>query len=441
MSDLNMSRVAEILVVGAGPAGLAAATTAAERGRNVIVLDDNPDAGGQIWRPGLKQASQQSSPEIRARTKAIAAFRRSGATLLSNRQVVEAREPGTLQALAGERIESFRWERLIIATGARERFLPFPGWTLPGVYGAGGLQALVKGGFSVHGKRIVVAGTGPLLLAVAAHLRQDGAQIMTVAEQAPWTQLLPFAASLWQKPEKLLQGTGYIQMLGSAPYRTGCWPVRANGKDSLTSVTLTDGNRQWTIECDALACGFHLVPNTELTQLLGCSLTDSFVSVNEQQQSSVEGIYCVGEPTGIAGVDAALAQGEIAGLAAAGVSDIPAKLLARRSREQSFGAALTHAFRLRPELKALAQAGTIVCRCEDVTFAQLKARSGWTDAKLHTRCGMGPCQGRICGGAVETLFGWRVASVRPPLFPIPVAAFCESGSDAHASTYLQETSS
>jgi NADPH-dependent 2,4-dienoyl-CoA reductase/sulfur reductase-like enzyme len=439
MSDAGMSRQVDVLVVGAGPAGLAAATASAQRGREVVVLDDNPSAGGQIWRAGLKNAPQSASGELSERAKAIAAFEHSGATLLPGRRVVDAREPGTIQVLTEDHIESFTWRRLILTTGARERFLPFPGWTLPGVYGAGGLQALVKGGFSVRGKRIVIAGTGPLLLAVAAHLREDGATIVTVAEQASLGQMLPFAASLWKSPGKLMQGYRYKRTLRSTPYRTGCWPVAANGKDALQSVTLTDGKHQWTVACDALACGFHLIPNTELAQLLGCNLVDGFVDVNDRQKTSVGGIYCAGEPTGIAGLDAALVQGKIAGLAAAGVSDIPAKLLARREREQRFGNRLTHAFRLRHELKTLPNDETIVCRCEDVTFAQLKPRSGWTDAKLHTRCGMGPCQGRICGGAVETLFGWRAASVRPPLFPIPVAAFCHNKSSAHASSFLQET--
>ncbi|HTJ30891.1 MAG TPA: FAD/NAD(P)-binding oxidoreductase [Acidobacteriaceae bacterium] len=317
-------REVDVLVVGAGPAGLAAATAAARRGRKVVVLDDNPGAGGQIWRVGLKSAQQPGSREMRVRAKAMAAFEASGAMLLPGRRVVDAREPGTLQALAGEHMESFRWERLILATGARERLLPFPGWTLPGVYGAGGLQALVKGGFSIRSKRVVVAGTGPLLLAVAAHLHEDGATIVAVAEQASLRQMLPFAASLWKRPEKLLQGAGYKRMLGSTPYRTGCWIVSAQGEDHVQSVTLTDGRRKWTIACDAVACGFHLMANIELAQSLGCSVTDGLVDVNERQGTSVEGVYCAGEPTGIAGVDAALVQGEIAGLAAAGVSDLPA---------------------------------------------------------------------------------------------------------------------
>ena len=419
---------ADVLVIGAGPAGLAAATAASRNGCRVAVLDDNPAAGGQIWRADITRPHQEDS----ARAAAMAAFHTSGAALLPGRRIVDVPSPSTLLAEAGGHFETYRWDRLILATGARERFLPFPGWTLPGVFGAGGLQALVKGGYPVAGRRIVVAGTGPLLLAVAAHLREYGASIVTVAEQASTLQMLPFAASLLRSPGKLLQGAGYRKTLGITPYQTGCWPISGQGDETLRSVTLTNGRRTWTVECDLLAYGFHLVPNTELAQLLGCTLQGSFVQVDSQQQTSVAGIYCAGEPTGIAGVDAAQVQGEIAGLAAADCNPLPTHLLTRRAKEAAFGRRLTHAFRLRPEVLKLASQETIVCRCEDVTFGQLQTRSNWTDAKLHTRCGMGPCQGRICGSATEALFSWQPTSVRAPLFPIPVAAFCDETSSFNA---------
>src|SRR6185437_4581861 len=172
--DTTMSHEFDIVVVGAGPAGLAAATAAAGMGRKVAVLDDNPHVGGQIWRAGAGKSAAD-----RAREQAVAGLESSSAELFAGRQVVDA-SPGSLQAWVGaeQRLESFQFESLILATGARERFLPFPGWTLPGVFGAGGLQALVRGGYDVRGKRVVVSGTGPLLLAVAAHLKQDGAEIV-----------------------------------------------------------------------------------------------------------------------------------------------------------------------------------------------------------------------------------------------------------------------
>ena len=425
-----MSRDYDIVVVGAGPAGLAAATAAATLGKRVAVLDDNPKPGGQIWRAGIH-------PDLRpdpAKARAIAAFSASGAELFSGHQIVNATGPEALDAWveSTKTLERFTCNELILATGARERFLPFPGWTLPGVFGAGGLQALVRSGYDVRGKRIVVAGTGPLLLAVAAHLKEDGAKIVMIAEQAPMSRLMPFLRSLITHPEKLRQGLRLRTSLLGTPYRTGCWPMAVDGHRQVTAVRLTDGARTWTEPCDLLACGFHLVPNVELAMLLGCEIGQDGVTVDENQQTSVPHVYCAGEPTGIAGVDAARLQGEVAGLAAAGDAQNAARIHRRRNAEAAFGKAMNRAFALRPEVLSLAQPDTIVCRCEDVRYRDLEAQrsehSVWTDAKLQTRCGMGPCQGRVCGPAIEQLFGWRNNSVRPPLYPIPVSAFCNPNS-------------
>jgi NADPH-dependent 2,4-dienoyl-CoA reductase/sulfur reductase-like enzyme len=421
---------ADVIVVGAGPAGIAAATAAARHGRSVILLDDNPAAGGQIWRSGIEASSAHGDKrEDAAKGKAFRELVSSGATLLFGYRVFDAPAPGTLQALretdGDVEVDTLQYDRLILATGARERFLPFPGWTLPGVFGAGGLQALVKGGFSVRGKRVAVAGSGPLLLAVAAHLREYGADVTSVSEQAALSQVALFAASLWSHPAKIWQGIGYRTSMGKTPYRTGCWPISAVANAAtglLKSVRFTDGAAIWEEPCDLLACGFHLVPNTELASLLGCTLRGDFVEVDEQQQTSVKNIYCVGEPVGIGGLEAALVQGEIAGLACVGHQT--GSLRARNVAERRFAARLETAFRLRDELRSLSAPETIVCRCEDVTYDSLAARSGWTDAKLQTRCGMGPCQGRICGPATEVLFGWKPKSIRPPLFPVPVSALC-----------------
>ena len=419
-----MTRRADVLVVGAGPAGLAAATAAATHGRGVMVLDDSPAAGGQIWRDGVAGAR---SRDDRSKRKALLAFRNSGAELLPGRRVFDASAAGLLRAVVdtgdATTAEEFTWKSLILATGARERFLPFPGWTLPGVFGVGGLQALVKGGYVVEGKRVVIAGTGPLLLAIAAHLREYGAKVVRIAEQASLSSLLSFACRLPGQPQKLLQGARYQAQLLGVPYTTHCWPVSVAGHASVKSVRLTNGRRTWDEPCDLLACGFHLVPNTELAALLGCKLEGDCVKTDAQQRTSVERIFCVGEPTGVAGIDAAAIEGRIAGLVASGHVAKAAALYRERDRERSFGLRLEAAFRLRPELRELAAPETIVCRCEDVSFRQLKGQYSWTDAKLQTRCGMGACQGRICGPAVQTLFGWRATSVRPPIFPVPLKVF------------------
>jgi len=425
-----MSRNFDIVVVGSGPAGLAAATAAAALGKRVAVLDDNPKPGGQIWRAGI-HPDRHPDP---AKARTIAAFSASGAELFSGHQIVNASGPGIVDAWveSTKTLESFTCDKLIFATGARERFLPFPGWTLPGVFGAGGLQALVRSGYNVRGKRIVVAGTGPLLLAVAAHLKEDGATIVTIAEQSSISRLTPFLGSLLTHPKKLRQGVRLRASLLGSPYRTGCWPVAVEGHREVTAVRLSNGARTWTEPCDLLACGFHLVPNLEVAMLLGCNIGADGVTVDENQQTSVPHVYCAGEPTGVAGVDAARLQGEVAGLAAAGDTQNAGRLYRRRNAEATFGKAMNRAFALRPEVLSLAQPDTIVCRCEDVRYRDLDAQrsehSAWTDAKLQTRCGMGPCQGRICGPAIEQLFGWKNNSVRPPLYPIPVSAFCKANS-------------
>jgi NADPH-dependent 2,4-dienoyl-CoA reductase/sulfur reductase-like enzyme len=321
------------------------------------------------------------------------------------------------------------WERLILATGARELFLPFPGWTLPGNFAPGGLQSLAKHGWPVAGKRIVLAGSGPLLLAVGGGLRKMGASIVSINEQAPLSRLISFGAGLLPWPAKLAQAVRLKWTLRGTPFRCGVWPVGAEGAGQLRAVALTDGRRQWKEECDLLACGFGLVPNVELPLALGCHLDNDFVRVDQWQASSVAGVYCAGELTGIGGADAALVEGEIAGLAASGREDAARRLMARRAAWRRFRAALAAAFALREEVARLAAAETVVCRCEDVRFDRMKSFAGWRDAKLQTRCGMGPCQGRVCGAAARVLFGWGMESVRPPVLPGRVESLCQNGRD------------
>jgi D-hydroxyproline dehydrogenase subunit alpha len=318
----------------------------------------------------------------------------------------------------------------VLATGARERFLPFAGWTLPNVTGAGGLQALAKSGMPIAGKRIVVAGSGPLLLAVAQYLAGHGARVAVIAEQAPQSAIFNFGTSLAAHPGKLQQALSLRAKLWRIPYLTSCWPVSAQGKDRVESVTLRRGGRTWTEPCDYLACGFGIISNTELAELLGCRIQASSVAVDDYQRTTVPAVYAAGEVTGIGGLDLALVEGEIAGYAAVGRNVEAAHLFAARERHRSFAAALESAFALRSELRALPAPDTLVCRCEDVAWQRIRECSGWREAKLHTRCGMGPCQGRVCGGAVEFLMGWRSETVRPPLFPARVETLASSGGAA-----------
>jgi len=404
----------EVLIIGAGPAGIAAAIRAAEFGKQVTVVDDNPvpaSPGGQIWRADQTQPSSPEAREWFARLKSV------NVNFVQGARIFAQPEAGCLLAETADGCCELRFEKLILATGARERFLPFPGWTLPGVAGAGGLQALAKSNYPVAGKRIVVAGSGPLLMAVAAYLKKRGAELLLIAEQAGWNRLLRFGAALIGQPSKIAQAVSLKKQLAGVPYLPGCWPVAAKGKDKLESVTLRRSDKSWEIECDYLACGFYLLPNVELAAMLGCAIENGAVKVNEFQQTSLHGVYCAGETTGIGGLELSLVEGQIAGLAAAGRQDEARRLFAERAGQWRFAEALNRTFALREELRALPTAETLVCRCEDVSFERLQKQASWREAKLQTRCGMGPCQGRICGAATEFLFGWGMESVRPPVFP------------------------
>ncbi len=408
-------RKLEIVVVGAGPAGIAAACEAAAGGHHVTLIEQTPWLGGQIWR------GEQAHPTSRAARYWLQRLQRSHVTVLTETAVVAASSPHTLLAETPKGHLQLRWDRLVLAPGAREQFVPFPGWTLPHVVGAGGLQTLVKNGWPLAGKRVVVAGSGPLLLAVAAKLRTCGAKVCLVAEQTPWLRLPHFGLAVVPHPSKQLQGAGIGLRLLGASYRCGWWPVRADGRDHVEHVTLTNGLRQKTIACDLLACAFGLIPNLEVPALLGCALQDDYVQVDEQQRTTCDDIYCAGEPTGIGGVDCALVEGRIAGLCATGQIEKARRLFGRRRSWHRFRDGLQKAFPLRDELKSLATPDTIVCRCEDVTRQRMEAHASWRAAKLLTRCGMGPCQGRTCGAAARFLFGWPAASGRPPAFPVRLA--------------------
>ncbi|MGO9109484.1 MAG: FAD-dependent oxidoreductase [Thermoguttaceae bacterium] len=416
---MGMHERFQVLVVGAGPAGIAAAC-AAGAAASVGVVDDNPAAGGQIWRGGAPPAGDFQA------AKWLRRFEQAKIARIHGLQVVAQPEPGVLLAECDGRPVALHYDKLILATGARERFLPFPGWTLPNVVGAGGLQALVKSGVPVGGKRVIVAGSGPLLLSVAVSMRQQGATVRMVAEQAPWKRVAGFGLQLaWLSPGKLLQGAAYRWALRGTRYAFGCWPTAVHGNARVEAVTLQAGKRTWTEGCDILACGFGLAPNLELPILLGCAIGDEAVVVDAWQESTVKGVYCAGELTGIGGAELALVEGEIAGLSAVSRKEEAAHCFARRSRGLRFAKRLDRAFALRDELRNLPDDDTFICRCEDVTRKRLLGFASWRAAKLHTRCGMGPCQGRVCGPAAQFVFGWKHESVRPPVFPVSVATLAQ----------------
>lgn len=419
--------VADLVVVGLGPAGVAAVVRAVDSGARVVALDDGLGPGGQIWRH--REGSAGALPaSARHWTSRLLALPASHCRILHRTTVVDAPAPGMLVAVRGDEPLRIQAPATILATGARERFLPFPGWTLPGVLGVGGAQALVKSGAVVADLRVVVAGSGPLLLPVAATWARAGARVVCVAEQAPLGSVARFAAALAAHPGKIREAIAYRAAFAASPYRLGTWVSEARATtDGTLVVTLSDGGRRRDLTCDVLACGFGLLPNLELARLLGCRVDGGAVAVDDQQRTSVAGVFAAGEACGVGGADLALVEGEIAACAAMGKPEGPGRVLvARRTRLRCFARRLESTFALRDEVRSLARPDTLVCRCEDVALGRLHPE--WTprQAKLYTRLGMGSCQGRVCGAALETIFGWPPDTVRPPLYPVRLDALKEA---------------
>src|SRR5580692_7514491 len=282
----------DVAVVGAGPAGIAAALAAADSGKTVGLIDDNPAAGGQIWR-GAQNVQRHSVSAVW-----LERLNKSAIQVVRGARVFHA-DKGELAAESDDSVIQISYGKLILTTGARELFLPFPGWTLPNVMGAGGLQALVKSGLDISGKRIVIAGTGPLLLAVAAYARKSGAKVIGICEQTTRSRMARFGLQMMLVPGKAAEALRFTYDLRGIPHWTDCWPVAAFGNRRVESVRISHRGQTSEIECDYLACGFHLIPNVELSRMCGCGLRDNFVAVDEYQQTSVPGIFCAGEPTGI----------------------------------------------------------------------------------------------------------------------------------------------
>jgi NADPH-dependent 2,4-dienoyl-CoA reductase/sulfur reductase-like enzyme len=283
----------------------------------------------------------------------------------------------------------------------------------------------MKGGFRVEGQRILVAGTGPLLLAAAGMLGAQGAEMLMILEQAGWRSLARFGLSLAAYPGKLLEAAKLMVRAGVVPYRPGWWVCEAGGTGPLEWVAITNGTRTVRVDCDMLALGYGLVPNSELARLMGCLTTGSgaapgahFVTVDARQKTSLEGVFACGELTGIGGAELSLAEGSVAGYAACGHWREVDRAASMRERYAGQVHAMEAAFALRRELGTALTPETVVCRCEDVTASDLTGFGSWREAKLGSRCGMGPCQGRTCGPAVEFLLGWRAESVRPPITPV-----------------------
>ncbi|MFE9702234.1 NAD(P)/FAD-dependent oxidoreductase [Streptomyces sp. NPDC005930] len=443
-----MSERADLVVVGAGPAGLAAAVTALNGGLRVALVDSGAAVGGQYWRHPPEHARATLPTEdlhhglrtYRALCGASAAHRAAGRLdlRLEHHAWSAVREGDGFAIHAVDRREApreravvLRAPRLLVATGAYDRPLPFPGWDLPGVLTVGGLQALLKGGGVTAGRRVALGGTGPFLLPVAAGLAARGVEVVAVCEAAHPRAWLRHPGPLLRNPGKWAEGAGYAAALlrHRVPVRPRTAIVGADGDERVASVriaSLTPDGRprpgtQRHVEVDAVGVGWGFVPRLDLLVPFGCALTDSVdgnavAAVDAGQRTTVPGLYAAGETCGVGGAALAVHEGRLAAqsvLADSGAVRPPAdrRSAAVRSavaRHRAFARAMALVHPIPPGWSSWLSDDTVVCRCEEVTAGAVRAAraDGARDhrqVKQLTRAGMGWCQGRMCGPAVHCL--------------------------------------
>jgi NADPH-dependent 2,4-dienoyl-CoA reductase/sulfur reductase-like enzyme len=446
---------ADVAVLGAGPAGLAAATTAAQAGARVHLIDAAPAAGGQYWMQSALPHARAVTAQAAAGAAAIAAAEAAGVTLHLGAEIWAVFPDLRILATTPDGPREIAARAIVVTTGANDRVPPFPGWTLPGVLTAGGAQRLAKLGDVAAGSRVVVAGSGPFLLVVARALRKAGAEIAAFVEaQRPSFALV---AHLARHRERWSETAGLLGAIASTRTRRrfGWIVTEAVGNERVESVRIVplgrDGRldpvRSETISgIDALVTGWGFRPAIEVTSLLRCrhaydeSRGGWYCEAGAYTgQTSVPHVFAAGEVTGVAGALPAELSGTLAGAAAAadagfafpdlaGVADIRRRL----ERARAFVAPLNRIFTPPPAIDTLATDETIVCRCESVTAGEVRAAltdgaTGVLGAKLWTRAGMGRCQGRMCSWGIARLASPEAPAAagfnqpRIPLRPVPLA--------------------
>ena len=444
------------MVVGAGPAGMAAALEAANAGLSVSLVDEDRRLGGQYYRGSDAVAGSgaptwfAAGPRLRVRLETA---------------VVDAQSPTQLTTWSPEQgVGDLRCDGLVLATGAIDRPCPLPGWTTPGVLTAGGALTLAKSHFVPPGRRVVLSGSGPFLLPVAAAMLAAGASV-TVLEATPLLASVRGLPALLRDRSTLRQAAGYFLALGRdgcrIEYARGVTAIGGESRVKWAEISSLDGD--WRpisgtsrrVEADAVVLGYGFVPRVDLASLVGCRLaTDAssmtqHVAVDGHGRSSLQGVYAAGEAVGVAGSRIAQLEGRIAGLTAAlDLGVLSPSSHARRVaqiRHRFVAPArsarwISDAFHPRAGLFERASMDTVICRCEEVTRADVErlataATAGAPTArgiKLLTRAGMGLCQGRMCA---PTLLAWASRSQRgldrvqrdgapawtprPPIRPVP----------------------
>ena len=457
----------DVLVIGGGPAGLAAASIAAEAGLDVVLVDERAKLGGQYYKQPADASTVNDALVDRQFRRGGAMIRRvqqSGARVLPGVTVWAAHGPTEVMALGNAASYVLRPKRLIVATGAYDRAVPMPGWTLPGFMTTGAAQALLRAYQVAPGERVVISGNGPLNVQLAAELTRAGVTVVALAELAPAPGVRSawhLAAMLWNAPDLLRDGVGYLHTLRRAgvPLLYGHSVIAASGNEGVAQATVAgiDGGgrpipgTERILDVDAVCTGFGFLPSNDISRALGCrhrfdERRGHLVAVRDPHgRTTVDGVAVVGDGGGIGGGRVAVAQGVLAGVDAArslGAGDPTGlRLEARRAhkmlrRQERFQRALWALYDAPLLVDQLATDETHICRCEEVTRAEIhEAMDDGVESlgalKRVTRAGMGRCQGRYCAGIMAGMLPVHSARARDeldffapraPFKPVPIGA-------------------
>lgn len=424
-----------VVIVGAGPAGIRAAQTLAAHGLRPCLVDEALQGGGQVYRraPGNFQrpANQLYGFEAR-KAQAVHQTLDAMSAQIDYRPdtLVWNAEDSHLHTLSQQRVGTVQYDRLLIATGATDRILPVPGWTLPGVYSLGAAQIALKAQGCAIGEQVVFAGSGPLLYLVAYQYAKAGARVLAVLDSSPFGAQVAALPRLLLQPATLAKGLYYRAWLtahGIAVHQ-GATLVEVVGEQKVEAVTWQRAGSRHSLACDGLAFAHALRSETQLADLLGCQfswnpLNRAWLPSRDQAgRSSVPGVYLAGDGAGIMGADAAEMAGERAALAlledmGITIDHVRGPQLERQlARIQGFRAGLEAAFPFPEQWASQAPDDLMLCRCEEISVGEVRqvVAQGHTDinrVKAHCRVGMGRCQGRMCGSAAVEIIAQ--AAVRP----------------------------
>jgi D-hydroxyproline dehydrogenase subunit alpha len=458
----------DLLVVGGGPAGISAARSASAAGLNVVLVDERPTLGGQIYKqPGPGFTVDPAAMDRRFRYGRSLIESLDGVDVRLRTSVVAVEDHQVVLVTEGSAARTVTARRMVLAPGAHDRPVAFPGWTLPGVITAGGLQTLAKTQRVLPGERILFAGSGPVALAFPAQLAHYGGHIVTALEAGPAPRagdIMRIARAARGNGVLLRDAARYRGMLlrHRIPLRYGRIVVRAEGDGRVERVVHAAVDADWrvipgteeSVAADVLCLGYGFVASLELMRLVGCefdyeeNLGGHVVRRDPWLRTTVDGVYAAGDGAGVEGSFVAIDEGRLAGLAAA----MAAPARRRLGRRRALNAATARLYRVGPGIFELPADDTVICRCEEVRRRDLAPAIASTDdinlVKAFTRAGMGPCQGRICGRQVAALIaghhGRRVEDVplatpRMPVRPVPIGALADHSIESPTLFLAHET--